>query len=206
MTNAKHLELLEQAKAHYAADMLIKGSYGDDDNGQFRGCSVGCHLFHIYLMAEPERIASMDDKHRKVAEYYEYPEWLAHLQDTIFEGLPSGENTRWHVQFAEAVVAHKGAFDWDEVYHRVHVGILRVSYRTAGASAEAVQLVLDLHERVASGETVTEEQWSAARSAARSAWSAARSAARAAAESAWSAAESAAFQEIRDVILVAIGG
>jgi hypothetical protein len=235
MTNAKHVELLEQAKVHFEMDMLLKGTYGrTNDAGDFRGCSVGCHLSHINPGMSPVDIDHLIDKHKHVADYYEYPEWLALLQDTVFEGLPNGESAKWHVQLAEAIAARNGAIDWQETLHRVHVGILRISYNTAGTAQEVVQSVIDLHERAAAGEAIGDELWSAARSAAWSAaesaaesaarsaarsaaWSAAESAAWSAAESAaesaaWSAAESAAesaarsaaFQEIRDAILDAI--
>jgi hypothetical protein len=215
----KHVELLEQARAHYAADMLLKGTYGKDDEG-FRGCSVGCHLHHIKSKMSAGQIGAISNKHKVVADYYGYPEWLALLQDTIFEGLPNGQSAKWHVQLAEAIASRNGEIDWHETLHRVHVGILRISYRTAGSAAEAVQAVIDLHERAIRGEPTDETAWSAAESAARSAaWSAAWSAAESAAESAawsarsaesaarsaaWSAAWSAAFEEIRDVVLMAI--
>jgi hypothetical protein len=210
----RHTELLEQAKAHYTADMLLKGTYGEDYGGEFRGCSVGCHLFHIKPDMSPEEISDLDNKHEIVADYYGYPEWLALLQDTLFEGLPDGENAKWHVQLAEAIASRDGAIDWRETLHRVHIGILRISYQTAGTAQEAVQGVIDLHEASIRGEPGGDAAWSAAESAARSAawsaaWSAARSAARSAAWSAaesaaWSAAESAAYQEIREAVLKAI--
>jgi len=225
-------ELLEAAKAHYAADMLIRGTYSDTDAEDFKGCSVGCFLHSIYPKKSAVQIGDMDDKHRIVARHYGYPEWLALLQDTIFEGLPNGESAKWHVQLAEKIAALPHGVDWQPILHRVHAGILRVSYRTSGSAQEAVHRVIDLHERAAKGEDVSDELWSAARSAAESAarsaarsaaesaarsaaesaarsaaWSAARSAAWSAARSAaWSAARSAAYQEMRDAILSALAG
>jgi hypothetical protein len=197
-----HAELLEQAKAHYAADMLLKGTYANDDAGSFKGCSVGCHLFHIYPELNAYEIDDLANKHKIVADYYGYPEWLALLQDTMFEGLPDGDNRKWHVQLAEAIASRNGSINWQETLHRVHIAILRISYKTAGEAQEVVQRVIDLHEAAMRGEPSDEAAWSAAESAARSAarsaaWSAARSAAwsaaRSAAESAaWSAAEPAA--------------
>ena len=222
----KHIELLEQAKIHYAADMLLKGTYGNDVSGEFRGCSVGCLLAHIKPGLSAGAIDGLSHKHKIVADYYGYPEWLALLQDTIFEGLPNGESAEWHVQLAEAIASRGGVINWQETLHRVHIGILRVSYHTAGSAQPVVQAVIDLHEAAIRGDSPDGAAWSAARSAARSAaelaawsaaesaaWSAAESAARSAAWSAaesaarsaaWSAAESAAFQEIRDAVLDAI--
>lgn len=184
--NLKHQELLEQAKIHYAADMLLKGTYGEKIKGGFKGCSVGCHLFHIRPDLDSFAVSIMGEKYKIVADYYDYPEWLAFLQDTIFEGLPNGESSKWHVQLAEAIASRDGAIDWQETLHRVHIGILRVSYKTAGTAREVVQRVIDLHERAAFGEAIGDELWSAARRVA-----------------AWSAG-SAAYQEIRDAILKAI--
>lgn len=226
-------ELIANSKAHYEADMLLKGTYGKLIDSHFKGCSVGCHLKDIRPDFDGEE-HYYDSKHAIVAAHYGYPEWLALLQDTIFEGLPGGENNKWHVQLAEAIAALPDDVNWQTILHRVHVGILRISYATAGEASEAVKTVLDLHERAASGEDISDEMWSAAVSAAEyaawsagsDAWSAARSAAWSAAESAaWSAAvsaassaarsaagsavwseRSAAYQEIRDAALDALVG
>lgn len=103
-TQAQKQEFLEQARAHYAADMLLKQTYGRMEDDGFKGCSVGCHLRHI----KPDFDGNdhdYSDKHRIVAEHYGYPEWLALLQDTIFEGLPNGDSAKWHVQLAEVLAA-----------------------------------------------------------------------------------------------------
>lgn len=184
----RKIELLENAKAHYAADMLLKRTYGTVLGGKFKGCSVGCHLRHIKPTFDGDA-HDYDDKHGIVARYYGYPEWLAHLQDTIFEGLPDDESARWHVQLAERIAALPDEPDWQRILHRVHVAILRIALRAAGTAQEVVQQVIDLHERAGNGEIVSDELWSAAESAA---WSAK-----------WSA-RSAAYQEMRDAILEAI--
>ena len=213
MTPEQKTRLIEITERHHAIDgMLIKGTYGKM-NGSFKGCSVGCIMRDI----NPEFNGEFDENiHEKVALEFGYPEWLVRLQDKIFEGLPDGENLDWHVQLSKAIPVNA---DWQKILHQVHVAILRVSYRTAGSSKEAVQGVIDLHERVIAGESLCDGDWSAAESAAESAaWSAARSAAESAAWSAarsaaWSAAESAArsaaesaarsaaYQEIRDAVL-----
>jgi len=237
MNQAQKQEFLKQSKAHFAADMLLKGTYGSDEDKAFKGCSVGCHLHHIKPKLSANSISNLNNKHAIVAKHYGYPEWLALLQDQVFEGLPNGphgENAKWHVELAETLAKLPTRYDWQAALHRVHVAILRVSYKTAGSAQAAVQQVIDLHERAGRGEKVSDDLWSAAwsaaeraarsatesaaRSAARSAaWSAAWSAAESAAESAarsaaWSAAEraarsaarSAAYQEIRDSVLLAL--
>ena len=87
--------LLENSRAHFAADMLLKQTYGRGDADAFKGCSVGCHLHQIYPDKCGHEIDSIGDKHAKVADFYGYPEWLALLQDTVFEGLPNGESAKW---------------------------------------------------------------------------------------------------------------
>ena len=186
MTPEQKIEFLDQSKAHFTADMLLKGTYGTKQQDKFKGCSVGCHLHHIMPSATCYDIEEMGDKHRLVAQHYGYPEWLALLQDCIFEGLPNGESAKWHVLLAETLAATSAEYDWRSALHRVHAAILRVSYRTAGSAQEAVQRVLDLHERAGRGEAVADELWSAARSAAES------------------AAESAAYQDLRDGVLAAL--
>ena len=185
----RYEELLTNAKAHREADMLLSGVYGKQ-NGTFKGCSIGCHLHDIYPDKTAIEIDDLDDKHQLVSEYYGYPEWLALLQDNVFEGLPGDERGGWHVELAKTLLSLPKEYDWQTALHRVHVAILRVSYKTAREARDIVQAVLTLHERAANGETVGDEDWSAARSAARSA--------------AWSAAWSAAYQEIRDGVLDAL--
>jgi len=84
-----------QAKHHLAADMLLSGTYAEGDGADFRGCSIGCMAHDI----DPTR----DDYHALVAEHAGWPEWLARLNDTIFEGLPKGERERFHVTNLEPV-------------------------------------------------------------------------------------------------------
>ena len=198
MTPEQKTEFLDQSRMHFAADMLLRGTYAAKDADDFKGCSVGCHLRHIMTTATVEQIKNIDDKHRRVANYYGYPEWLALLQDSIFEGLPNGESAKWHVLLAESLAKTPADYDWQAALHRVHAAILRISYKTAGTAQEVVNRILDLHERAGRGEKVTDELWSAAESAAESA---ARSAAESAARS---AARSAAYREIRDGVLVAL--
>ena len=210
MTPTQKTELLEAANAHFAADMLIKGTYADNEDESFKGCSVGCFAHSALPDETPEKLGNRSDLHAIVANHFGYPVWLAHLQDTIFEGLPNGESKKWHVQLAETLATLPDDHDWQLALHRVHAAILRISYRTAGSAQEAVKTVLDLHERAGRGEDVSEDLWSAARS---TTWSTSWSAAYAAAwyatwstswSTPWSTPWSAAYQEIRDAVLAAL--
>lgn len=119
---------------------------------------------------------------------------LNQLRVVPHEDLSNGDSAKWHVQLAEKIAALPDNVNWQPILHKVHVGLLRVAYRTAGSAQAHVQIVIDLHERAAKGEDVSAELWSAARSAVVSAVvSAARSTAR-----------SAAYLEMRDSILIAL--
>ena len=155
------------ARRHRDADMLRSGTYGEM-NGRFHACSIGCFAYEVAPEQFSAKAGWMDDnQHRIVAEAYDYPEWLARLQDRVFEGLPPEARLDWHVQIADAIAARKR--DWQTILHAVHAAILRISYRTAGDAAGAVRAVIDLHERSAAGENIPIEDWSAAESAAESA-------------------------------------
>ena len=192
--------MLPAARRHHAADMISREHGYGKMNGQFRGCSIGCMAYEI----DPN--GDYDD-HAAVAQHYGYPEWLAHLQDVVFEGLPASEAGDWHVQIATEIDALNARHDsppWQRILHLTHAAILRRALPTALTAAEAVRAVVALHEAAGRGEAVSDAAWSAARSAAESAWSAAWSAARSAesaAESAARSAESVAYQGIRDDVL-----
>lgn len=174
---AKAQEFLDRAKAHYAAEMLAQGSYaGKTDDGDVQACSIGCHLIDIHPELNMEEVTDLTEKHRRVAEYYELPEWLVQLEDTVFEWLPEPDNRLWHVQIAQAIV-DAGEINWDRVFRQTMVGILRLALPRAGESTAVVQRVIDLYEQ---SEPVTEREWLDAADAAACAARAAHAAARAA--------------------------
>ncbi|HEV2682616.1 MAG TPA: hypothetical protein VGV14_19095, partial [Rhodanobacter sp.] len=196
-----------QAKHHYEADMLVSGTYGENEGASFRGCSIGCMAHDIDPSAD-------SNFHAIVANHAGWPEWLARLNDLIFEGLPAGERERFHVDLREAIPV---GVDLEPVRHRLV--LLRIDRLIAhqsanvGKNGEAIDTVIAgtlaaltqvrrCHEAEIGGNVCESAAWSAAESAAAesaaesaesAAWSAARSAAAwSAARSARSAAESAA--------------
>ncbi|WP_299076647.1 hypothetical protein [uncultured Paraglaciecola sp.] len=181
-TTVQKSALVAATKQHAELDILIRGTYGRDDYGTFKACSVGCLAHDIDPHADEHEL------HKIVSVFYGYPEWLVHLQDSLFENTEKDI----HVKLAKAI---KPRDNWKSVMHVIHWRILQeVTLPVAGSSKDVVQQVINLHK------TESEESaaWSAARSAADSAadsaaesaaWSAAKSAARSAA---WSAADSAA--------------
>ncbi len=186
------MDLVEIAKRHRDADMLISGTYGAIVDDHWKGCSVGCFA-REFGCTELENDQNI---HAFVSEKTGVPIWAILLQDTIFENLPMPKSREWHVQIAEAYMK---VSDWQLALHRVHETILKTAIRTSGETKYVVQRVLELHTKAAQGDEIHPSEWSAARSAA---WSAARSAAWSAAGSAaWSAARSAECEELRDAIL-----
>ena len=71
---------LSRVKAHYAADEIIKGKYWEDG----KGCAVGCTVHS-------------SEKELGV------PQWLARVQDRLFEGMPNADAKEFPVKFLEAI-------------------------------------------------------------------------------------------------------
>ena len=71
--------------AHRAADDVIQGT--GYENG--RGCFVGCTLENYDHSRFPVELG--------------WPEWLAHLADKIFEGIPSAEAPQFGTDLLESV-------------------------------------------------------------------------------------------------------
>ena len=91
------------------------------------------------------------------------PEWLAHLQDAIFYGLPEPDRHNWPVQLAETLNSFPPEYDWQKAMHRVHISILQIAHKAAGPGQKVVQSAIDLHEKAARGEVVSDDAWAQAR-------------------------------------------
>ena len=160
---------LARLKAHHAADEIIQGTGYDGSHG----CAVGCTLNKYDHLAYEHELG--------------LPQWLARLEDRIFEGLPAVEAQRFAVDFLEAVPVGANV---DKV--RWHLAIQRHTQARdsllKNKEPYAVQCVAAIEQVIAYCEL--EILGSAAESAA-AARSAAESAAESAAWSAESAAESA---------------
>ena len=210
---------VEQAKKHYEQDMLIAGTYGETDTDVFRGCSVGCFAYEISGQTD-------DNPHKIVADDRGLPEWLIHLQDRIFEGLPLEDRKKWHVQLAEAIPV---GIDLEPVRHKLAImrmdKLIALQQRNIGASnivqqtIDVLNIVRQCHEAELSKDScdwaaavvaADWSAWSAWSASAASAWSASESAARsvvAASESAqaWVATEAEWYRQERDNLLSILG-
>ena len=180
----------QRFEEHRALDAVIQGQgYGGDG----RGCFVGCTLKKYDHSLFPVELG--------------WPEWLAHLADKIFEGLPKEEAPQFGTDLLEAVPVGK---DLESVRHLLAIRRidrlieLQKNCDIAGVLS-SLKLVRECHEAELKKDSCEIINWSAARSAAESAawsaWSAARSAARSARSAAESAAESVAYQQERDDLL-----
>src|SRR4051812_3973992 len=91
---------VSEIEEHRKADQIIKGTYGEGSNGDWKGCAVGCSI-HSLNRKLHKSYATND--HSVYETELGIPEWLARLEDTIFEGLPQEDAVLWPTQFAEAV-------------------------------------------------------------------------------------------------------
>jgi hypothetical protein len=168
---------LRRVRAHRKADEIVKGIYWEEREGTFKGCAVGCTLHSSDHSAYETELG--------------IPIALAYLEDAIFENLPSEIALAWPERF---LMAAKPGANLSPVVYRFMAWQQNQLAETM-AKWPAVQAAnrqcAALHERAAKGDAPTLQEWSAARSAARSSAESARSAAESAAEAAWSSAEAA---------------
>lgn len=163
-------QYLARVRAHRIADDLTQGTGWE--NG--KGCAVGCTLEAYDHSRYPVELG--------------LPEWLAHLEDAIFEGLPHAQAMDWPEQFLEAIPV--GA-DIGPVMHRA--AIRRMDRLLAAISETAVIAAINgvraCHVATLRGEGCDwEAAWSAAAWSAEAVAEAADEAAEAAEAAAWSAA------------------
>jgi len=146
---AKYVARLQM---HHAQDQIVQGFYaeGDPEKAEFRGCAIGCVLHSDNHSAYPDEIG--------------YPTVLAHLEDSIFEGLPASEAPQFAVDFL--AVVEPGA-DLSLVWPRFALwmlsdpkhGVLRLANEGTRPSIEGI---IALCQREVAGESVSEEDWRSA--------------------------------------------
>ena len=90
----------ESIEKHRQADHIIQGTYGEDSNGYWKGCAVGCSI-HSLNRLKGKKFSTSD--HSIYETELGIPEWLARLEDTIFEGLPKAEAVKWPERFTQAI-------------------------------------------------------------------------------------------------------
>lgn len=168
---------LARVEGHIKADNLIRGTGWDG----FRGCAVGCTLENYDHSQYPIELG--------------IPEWLARVEDGIFEGMSDQKSRTWPKDFLDAI---KSGADLEKAKAPFLVMVLEGALTTFDHRAfphvrAAINGAIDLWRR----NDIGSEEWRAA------AWSA-RAAAESAARAAW-AAESAAragkYDEFADGLL-----
>ncbi len=171
---------VSRLKAHAKADELIKGRYWEDG----KGCAVGCTIH--------------SNQHKAYETELGLPEWLARLEDKIFEGLSNNEAKKFAVDFLLSIPIGKNL---DKVKWQFCSFVLKDNLKLVQKLQISEELKKQVSEAIRGSESLHSKAiktgvWdeSAARSAESAAWSAesAASAALSAASAALSA-ESAAL-------------
>ena len=192
---------VREIEKHRKADQIEQGHYGKE-NGIWKGCAVACSLRSLAIL-DGEALQTKYGDHALYESKLGIPEWLARLEDRIFEGLPVKDAKKWPSDFAKAIPVGANlesvkwrfsAFLLKENIERVLALDINDGLKTL--VVDAIRKVLAVHSSaIKTGQWDESAAWSAAsaaRSAARSAESAAESAARSAESAAESAARSAA--------------
>ena len=164
---------LSRVAAHRKADELVRGIGWE--NG--KGCAVGCTL--------------EDYDHSKYESELGIPEWLARVEDCLFEGMSESKSHTWPEKFLSAIPVGadlgpiKSKFICILLQHSIQ------SMKAAKYDAEKFPYVkAAIDGSISAVEVMIRAQTDGGIEAARSAWSAAEPAAASAARSAWSAARS----------------
>jgi hypothetical protein len=176
-------DFVNEIRKHQKADQIIQGTYGEGSNGDWKGCAVGCSIHSLNRLHGKSFSTS---NHKIYETELGIPEWLARLEDTIFEGLSVKEAKKWPLRFSTAIPvgANLEPVKWKFTVFILSRSIERVltldiSDELKEEVVSSIRGVLKLHEdsiKNAAAESAARSAWSAAESAARSAESAARSA------------------------------
>lgn len=148
---------VDRLKKHHEADQIIQGlRFNKDEN---RGCAVGCTLEEYSHIAYESELG--------------IPEFLARLEDVIFEGLPSKLAPKFAVDFLTSI---KVGVDLSPIRWKFCAFIMRENIERVlrlkmpdevkEQVVTSIRNVLKLHEQEIFSSSAA---WSAARSAARSA-------------------------------------
>ena len=141
---------LARVRAHREADELVHGVYW----AAGKGCAVGCTIHGSDHYAYERELG--------------VPTILAHLEDRLFESLPNGVAQRWPEVFLEAIPV--GA-DLSLVWPKFAVwlltdpqeGVVRFAW---DKGRHAIIGVSELYQRMCAGQSVSRDEWTAARAAA----------------------------------------
>ena len=135
---------LAELQAHQNADRILQGTYwSKQDDGQFRGCAVGCGIESI-IRRTGDKLKH--DDHAAYETYLGVPHIMARLEDRIFEGLPTDVALKWPLRFASAI---KSGADLSQVWNKFAPWMLReISLPSVRGDLDQARAVI---ERVARG-------------------------------------------------------
>jgi hypothetical protein len=130
---------LAEMQRHADADQIVQGQYWEGG----RGCAVGCSLNSISWLLVDGNVPR--DDHEMLSKILGIPPQLAHLEDTIFEGLPVDLARQWPMRFTNAIQQDA---DLSNVWPQFAAWMLREIALPAAKGYPACEAVI---ERVANG-------------------------------------------------------
>lgn len=176
-------KFIKELEWHAKQDAFLQGTYGEGEGDDFKGCAVGCGVNSLNRING----TNLDnDSHDVYENMLGIPKALAHLEDHIFEGLPTPLAKEWPLQFANAIQV--GA-DLSMVIPKLMAWLMKDLKKYTQPLSEqrkALQRVRKLYERRIAGDEVSDQEFAYAADAA------ARAAARAA-DAAYAATYAAAY-------------
>ena len=92
---------VEEIKKHKEADSIIQGTYGEV-NEEWKGCAVSCSLRSLDII-EGKELKTEYKNHKDYETKLGIPEWLARLEDTLFERMEAKDAKKFPLKFAEAI-------------------------------------------------------------------------------------------------------
>jgi hypothetical protein len=184
-------DLLAEVEKHRLADSIIKGTYGEFEGSQFKGCAVGCSL-KSYANIKGIELSTSD--HGLYENNFGIPRILARLEDRIFEGLPDDLSQTWPERFFNAI---KPGADLTKVWPKFAIWLLIdaehgvIKYASRPDCRSAIQRVAELYQSNGTKEEFRAAAAAAAYAAAYAAYAAADAADAAADAAAYAAADAA---------------
>jgi hypothetical protein len=97
-TTITKAELLKELEWHQAQDNFVRGWYFRDG----KGCAVGCSLESI-ARTKGVHLDRGYGQHKLYEQHTGIPEWLAHVEDTLFERMSIDRSKTWPVEFIKAI-------------------------------------------------------------------------------------------------------
>ena len=157
-------ELLDELNNHQKLDNFVRGTF---DNGNGKGCAVGCSLQSLSKIKGVE--ISYED-HLLYEKHFGVPEWLARVEDALFEGVGVKRSKTFPVEFIQAI--NPGA-DLNKIKNEFVIYILKSNLKNFDHKEypdvkKAIDMCVALYEAPEWDESAAESARLAARLAARS--------------------------------------